>query len=94
MMLTNSRNLLLTNSIKDKVHGNYEGIETELLLQVEMSRTNGFEKKFGMDILVSMKDLSGLQLHFLACGGTRLLVHYFIPIQTIIIFYTKKCKTR
>jgi hypothetical protein len=85
---------LSTNSRKDKVHGNYEGIETESLSQVEMNKTNGCEKNFGMDILVAMKDLSGLQLHFLACGGTRLLVHYFIPIQKTIIFYTKKCKPR
>jgi hypothetical protein len=69
------------------VHGNYEVIETESLLQVEMDRTIGCEK-FGMNILVAMNDLSGLQLLFLACVGFRLLVHYFIPIQKTIVLYT------
>lgn len=69
------------------MHGNYEVIETESLLQVEMNRTTGC-KKFGMDSLVAMNDLSELQLFFLACGGFRLLVHYFIPIQKTIVFYT------
>jgi hypothetical protein len=70
------------------VHGTYEGIETESLLQVEMNRTNGCEK-FHMEILVAMKDLSILQLLFLACGGFRLLVHYFIPIQKTTVSIIK-----